>query len=56
MLYLTQKGPQTAKEALSLAISFQAARSFNDMVKKLQSQSQVLMCIVEKIELLKIEK
>jgi hypothetical protein len=33
-LYLIQKCPQTAREALLFAISFQAARNFNDMVKE----------------------
>jgi hypothetical protein len=32
-LYLIEKAPKTAKEALSLAISFQAALSFNDAMK-----------------------
>jgi hypothetical protein len=32
-LYLIEKSPQTAREALSLAISFQAAHSFNDTMK-----------------------
>jgi hypothetical protein len=33
-LYLIEKCPQTAREALSLAISFQAAHSFNDTMKE----------------------
>jgi hypothetical protein len=32
-LHLIEKSPQTAREALSLAISFQAAHSFNDTMK-----------------------
>ena len=32
-LYLIEKAPKTAKEALSLAISFQAAHSFNEAMK-----------------------